>query len=240
MMSPVGRLVLIRTVGKQKLIGAMALLTMPALIGPMLGPALGGFITTYASWHWIFLINIPIGLLGITLVSLFFENLRAEIIEPFDLLGLVLIGLGVGGLAFGLTVIGIKLVPASVTVGLVAGGGMATLAYVVRARGMAAPVIDVTLFRLATFRAGVAGGFIFRVGAGALPFLLPLLMQLGFGMTPFQSGLVTLSTAVGAMMMKSAVPPSLRRGGVPQLLTWKPPGAPGVLAPPAALPPPPP
>ncbi len=220
MMSPVGRLVLIRTVGKHKLIGAMALLTMPALVGPMLGPALGGFITTYASWHWIFLINIPIGLLGITLVSLFFENLRAEISEPFDLLGLVLIGLGVGGLAFGLTVIGIKLVPASVTMGLVAGGAMATLAYVMRARGMAAPVIDLTLFRLATFRAGVAGGFIFRVGAGALPFLLPLLMQLGFGMTPFQSGLVTLSTAVGAMMMKSAVPPILRRVGFRNVLTW--------------------
>src|SRR6266436_6637667 len=220
MMSPVGRLVLIRTVGKHKLIGAMALLTMPALVGPMLGPALGGFITTYASWHWIFLINIPIGLLGITLVSVFFENLRAEISEPFDLLGLLLIGLGVGGLAFGLTVTGIKLVPASVTMGLVAGGAMATIAYVARARGMAAPVVDLTLFRLATFRAGVAGGFIFRVGAGALPFLLPLLMQLGFGMTPFQSGLVTLSTAVGAMMMKSAVPPILRRAGFRNVLTW--------------------
>jgi len=220
MMSPVGRLVLIRTVGKHKLIGAMALLTMPALIGPMLGPALGGFITTYASWHWIFLINIPIGLLGITLVSLFFENLRAEISEPFDLLGLLLIGLGVGGLAFGLTVTGIKLVPASVTIGLVAGGAVATLAYVARARGMAAPVIDLTLFRFATFQAGVVGGFIFRIGAGALPFLLPLLMQLGFGMTPFQSGLVTLSTAVGAMMMKSAVPPILRRAGFRNVLTW--------------------
>ncbi len=220
MMSPVGRLVLIRTVGKRKLIGAMALLTMPALIGPMLGPALGGFITTYASWHWIFLINIPIGLLGITLVTLFFENLRADISEPFDLLGLVLIGVGVGGLAFGMTVTGIKLVPTGVTAGLIAGGAMATLAYVLRARGMAAPVIDLTLFRLATFRAGVVGGFIFRIGAGALPFLLPLLMQLGFGMTPFQSGLVTLSTAVGAMMMKSAVPRILRRAGFRNVLTW--------------------
>jgi EmrB/QacA subfamily drug resistance transporter len=220
MMSPVGRLVLIRTVGKHKLVAAMALLTMPALIGPMLGPALGGFITTYASWHWIFLINIPIGLLGITLVSLFFENLRAETIEPFDLLGLVLIALGVGGLAFGMTVTGIKLVPAGVTVGLVAGGTMATVAYVVHARRMTAPVIDLTLFRLATFRAGVVGGFIFRIGAGALPFLLPLLMQLGFGMTPFQSGLVTLSTAVGAMMMKSAVPRILRWVGFRNVLTW--------------------
>src|SRR5258708_1448305 len=218
MMSPVGRLVLVRTVGKRNLVDAMTLLTMPALIGPMLGPALGGFITTYASWHWIFLINIPIGLLGITLVSLYFENLRAEISEPFDLLGLALIGFGVGGLAFGMTVIGINLVPGSVVVILIAAGATATFAYVVRSRGMAAPVIDLTLFRLATFRAGVVGGFIFRIGAGALPFLLPLLMQLGFGMTPFQSGLVTLSTAVGAMMMKSAVPPILRRAGVAELL----------------------
>jgi EmrB/QacA subfamily drug resistance transporter len=220
MMSPVGRLVLIRTVGKRNLVDAMALLTMPALVGPMLGPALGGFITTYASWHWIFLINIPIGLVGIALVSRFFENLRAEISEPFDLLGLVLIGFGVGGLAFGMTVTGIKLVPASVVIGLVAGGAAATFAYVVRARGMAAPVIDLTLFRLATFRAGVVGGFIFRIGAGALPFLLPLLMQLGFGMTPFQSGLVTLSSAVGAMMMKWAVPRILRRVGFRNVLTW--------------------
>jgi len=220
MMSPVGRLVLIRTVGKRNLVDAMALLTMPALIGPMLGPALGGFITTYASWHWIFLINIPIGLLGIALVSLFFENLRAEISEPFDLLGLVLIGLGVGGLAFGMTVTGINLVPGSVAIALIVGGATATFAYVMRSRGMAAPVIDLTLFRLATFRAGVVGGFIFRVGAGALPFLLPLLMQLGFGMTPFQSGLVTLSTAVGAMMMRSAVPRILRRVGFRNVLTW--------------------
>ncbi|HMA73114.1 MAG TPA: DHA2 family efflux MFS transporter permease subunit [Xanthobacteraceae bacterium] len=220
MMSPVGRLVLIRTVGKRKLVNAMALLTMPALVGPMLGPALGGFITTYASWHWIFLINIPIGLLGIVLVSLFFENVRAEITEPFDLFGLVLIGLGVGGLAFGMTVTGIRLVPAGVVIGLVAFGAAATFAYVVRARGMAAPVIDLTLFRLVTFRAGVVGGFIFRIGAGALPFLLPLLMQLGFGMTPFQSGLITLSTAVGAMMMKSAVPHILKRVGFRNVLTW--------------------
>ena len=220
MMSPVGRLVLIRTVGKRNLVNAMALLTMPALIGPMLGPALGGFITTYASWHWIFLINLPIGFLGIVLVSVFFENLRGDISEPFDLLGLVLIGLGVGGLAFGMTVTGIKLVPAGVAAGLILGGAAATFAYVVRARGMAAPVIDLKLFRLATFRAGVVGGFIFRIGAGALPFLLPLLMQLGFGMTPFQSGLVTLSTAVGAMMMKSAVPRILRRVGFRNVLTW--------------------
>jgi EmrB/QacA subfamily drug resistance transporter len=220
MMSPVGRLVLVRTVGKRNLVNAMALLTMPALIGPMMGPALGGFITTYATWHWIFFINIPIGILGITLVTLFFENLKSETREPFDLIGLVLIGCGVGGLAFGLTVTGMNLVPGVIAAGLVAAGALSTFAYVMHARGMAAPVIDLTLFGLPTFRAGVVGGFIFRIGAGALPFMLPLLMQLGFGMTPFQSGLITLSSAVGAMVMKSAVPRILRRVGFRSVLTW--------------------
>jgi EmrB/QacA subfamily drug resistance transporter len=220
MMSPVGRLVLVRTVGRRNLVDAMALLTTPALVGPIIGPALGGFITTYAAWQWIFFINIPMGVLGIALVSRYFENVRAERPEPFDILGLALIGLGVGGLAFGMTVTGIRLVPGWVVAALVAGGIASTTAYVLRSRTMPAPIIDFSLFRYATFRAGVAGGFLFRIGAGALPFLLPLLMQLGFGMTPFQSGLITLSAAVGAMMMKWAVPRVLRRTGFRNALTW--------------------
>jgi EmrB/QacA subfamily drug resistance transporter len=220
MMSPVGRLVLVRTVDRRNLVDAMALLTMPALVGPIIGPALGGFITTYAAWQWIFVINIPMGVLGIALVSRYFENVRAERPEPFDILGLALIGLGVGGLAFGMTVTGIRLVPGWVIGALVAGGTASTTAYVLRSRTIAAPIIDFSLFRYATFRAGVAGGFLFRIGAGALPFLLPLLMQLGFGMTPFQSGLITLSAAVGAMMMKWAVPRVLRRIGFRNALTW--------------------
>jgi EmrB/QacA subfamily drug resistance transporter len=220
MMSPVGRLVLIRTVGRQNLVDAMSFLTMPALIGPMLGPPLGGFITTYATWHWIFLINLPIGLLGIFLVTRFVENVRADSVEPFDFVGMALVGLGVGGLAFGLTVTGINFVPWTVIAALVAGGATATFAYIVHARRLPAPVIDLSLFKLPTFRAGVGGGFIFRVGTGALPFLLPLLLQIGFGRTPFQSGLITLSTAAGAMMMKWAVPRILRRVGFRDTLTW--------------------
>src|SRR5207244_8495882 len=119
MMSPVGRLVLIRTVGKHKLIGAMALLTMPALVGPMLGPALGGFITTYASWHWIFLINIPIGLVGLLLAQRYIDPISSERPDPFDLKGLVLAGLGVAGLAFGLSVAGLNLLPWPIVTALV-------------------------------------------------------------------------------------------------------------------------
>ncbi len=225
MMSPVGRLVLMRTIEKRKLIDAMALVTMPALLGPVIGPALGGFITTYATWHWIFLINIPIGVLGIALVSIFFDELRADVREPFDSIGLVLVGLGVGGLSFGMTVAGISLVPVAVTATLIVGGALATVLYVVRARhmaadGLAVPIVDLTLFRLATFRAGVAGGFLFRTGVGALPFLLPLLMQLGFGMTPFQSGLVTLSASVGALLMKTAASRIVKWAGFRNVLIW--------------------
>ncbi len=220
MMSPVGRLVLVRSVEKRKLIDAMALVTMPALIGPVIGPALGGFITTYATWHWIFLINIPIGLLGIALVSIFFEELRFDTREPFDFTGLMLVGCGLGGLSFGMTVAGISLVPVAVTAILITGGALATGLYVVRTPHVAAPVVDLTLFRLPTFRAGVAGGFMFRVGVGALPFLLPLLMQLGFGMTPFQSGLVTLSSSVGALLMKTAASRILKRVGFRGVLVW--------------------
>ena len=220
MMSPVGRLVLMRTVEKRKLIDAMALVTMPALLGPVIGPALGGFITTYATWHWIFLINIPIGLAGIALVTVFFDRLRFETRERFDFLGLTLVGLGVGGLSFGMTVAGMTLVSPAVTVLLLLGGVLATLLYVVHARHVAAPVIDLTLFRLPTFRAGVAGGFLFRAGVGALPFLLPLLMQLGFGMTPFQSGLVTLSSSVGALLMKSAAARIVKGFGFRTVLVW--------------------
>jgi EmrB/QacA subfamily drug resistance transporter len=219
MMSPVGRLVLIRTVEKSKLVDAMALVTLPALVGPMLGPPLGGFITTYASWHWIFIINVPIGIVGIGLVTRYVENVRAEAPDPFDFVGMVLVGTGVGGLAFGMTVLGLDFLPIAMVLALLAGGAAATLAYIVYARRTPAPVIDLSLFKLPSFRAGVAGGFMFRIGAGALPFLLPLMLQIGFHMTPFESGMITFATAVGAMTMKAVIPTILRRFGFRNTLT---------------------
>ena len=101
MMTPVGRMVLVRTISKRELVSAMAWVTTPALIGPVLGPPVGGFITTYATWHWIFIINVPIGLVGIVLATRYIEDLRAEHHEPFDIVGMVLAGLGIAGVAFG-------------------------------------------------------------------------------------------------------------------------------------------
>jgi EmrB/QacA subfamily drug resistance transporter len=220
MMTPVGRLILVRSVDRRVLIAAMTWVTMPALIGPVLGPPVGGFITTYASWHWIFIINVPIGLVGIALVTRYIENIKADVHDPFDLRGMVLAGVGMAGLAFGLSVLGLDFLPWPILAALIGIGALATGAYLAHARRTPAPVLDLSLFKLPTFRASVGGGFAFRVGVGAFPFLLPLLLQLGFHYTPFQSGLVTFASALGAMGMKTAVPMILRRFGFRAVLTW--------------------
>ena len=219
MMTPVGRVVLLRSVDKRTLVAAMTWVTMPALIGPLVGPPVGGFITTYFSWHWIFLINVPMGLLGIVLATRYIENIRADTLVPFDLAGMTLTGLGIGGLAFGLTVLGVDILPGSVVAGMIVAGAIFMAAYVLHARRTPAPILDLSLFALPTFRASIFGGSVFRAGVGALPFLMPLMLQVGFHMTPFHSGLVTFSTALGAMSMKAAVPLILKRFGFRATLT---------------------
>ncbi len=213
MMIPVGRLVILRTIDKSALVNAMAWVTVPALIGPVMGPPLGGFITTYFSWHWIFLINIPIGMLGIWMALKYIDPIRAEDPERFDLVGLVLAGLGVAGIAFGLSVAGLGLLPWPVVVGLIGGGAVAMWFYMLHAKRTASPVLDFTLLRHQTLRASLTGGFLYRMGVGALPFLLPLLMQIGFGLSPFKSGLVTFASAVGALGMKTLAARIIRTFG---------------------------
>ena len=218
MMTPVGRLVLVRSIDKRKLVDAMAWVTMPALVGPIIGPPVGGFITTYASWHWIFLINVPIGLIGIVLATRCIEDVRVEGLERFDLVGVVLAGAGVAGLAFGLSVAGLGLVPPVLVASFVAVGAIFMTAYVFHARQTAAPVLDFSLARIPTFRANVIGGSLFRLGIGALSFLLPLMLQLGFDYTPLQSGLVTFTAAVGAFAMKGFAAMIIRRFGFRNIL----------------------
>ena len=218
MMSPVGRLVLVRTVEKRALVAAMTWVSIPALVGPMLGPPVGGFLTTYASWHWIFLINIPIGLVGIALATRYIDNFRAENPPPFDAIGMVLAGVGMGGLAFGLSILGLNFLPFKWVLVLIATGALSSIAYIFHARRVPAPVLDLSLFKIPTLRASVAGGFVFRLGIGALPFLLPLMLQLGFAMTPFQSGMITFTTAIGAMGMKTAITTILRWFGFRSVL----------------------
>src|ERR1700689_1221268 len=220
MMTPVGRLIVVRSIDKELLLNAMSLLTIPALIGPICGPPLGGFITTYASWHWIFIVNVPIGLLGIALATRFIPDVRTEYPYPFDLMGFILSGLAIGGLAFGLSVMGLEFLPDSVVAALLGAGAISSVAYVAYARRAPAPILDLNLLKLPTFRASIFGGFMFRLGIGALPFLLPLLLQIGFDLTPFQSGLITFTSAVGSMFMKAAAVSVLKRLGYRNVLLY--------------------
>jgi EmrB/QacA subfamily drug resistance transporter len=218
MMSPVGRLVLLRTVERRALLGAMAWATMPALIGPMVGPPVGGFITTYATWHWIFLINVPIGVLGIGLATRYIEDIRVDNPGRFDFIGMALAGLGIAGLAFGLSVAGLDFLPTIVVVALIAGGALFSGLYVLYALRVPAPMLDLSLLAIPTFRASVAGGFLFRIGVGAWPFLIPLMLQIGLKYNPFQSGLVTFAGALGSMFMKPVIAPLIKQLGFKRIL----------------------
>src|SRR5271165_4379943 len=210
MMVPVGRLVLLRSVEKSDLVNAMAYLTVPALIGPVAGPPLGGFITTYFHWRWLFWINVPIGLLGVALSLRFIANLREEAVPKFDFEGFVLSGLGLVGLISGLSLIGRGMAPVWEVVAMIAASAALLALYARRAGLNEDAILDLRLLKIPTFFSGVVGGLIFRIGIGALPFLLPLLLQLGFGLTPFASGSLTFATAVGAMAMKFTASTALR------------------------------
>jgi EmrB/QacA subfamily drug resistance transporter len=218
MMVPVGRLVLLRSIAKSDLVSAMAYLTVPALLGPVAGPPLGGFITTYFHWRWIFWINVPIGVLGVLLSLRFIHNLREEAVPRFDFKGFVLSGVGLLSLISGLSMIGRGIAPYWVVAAMIAIGVLSLAAYIWHAHGKPDAILDLKLLRIPTFFAGAVGGFIFRIGIGAMPFLLPLLLQVGFGLTPFASGSLTFATAAGALIMKFTASKALRWLGFRQTL----------------------
>jgi EmrB/QacA subfamily drug resistance transporter len=218
MMVPVGRLVLLRSIAKSDLVSAMAYLTVPALVGPLAGPPLGGFITTYFHWRWIFWINVPIGVLGLALSLRFIRNLREEAVPRFDFKGFALSGIGLLSLISGMSVTGRGIAPFWVVAAMVAIGAGSLALYVRHARDNEDAILDLKLLRIPTFFAGVAGGLLFRIGIGALPFLLPLLLQIGFGLTPFESGSLTFAAAAGSLMMKFTAATALRWFGFRQTL----------------------
>ena len=213
LMVPVGRLVLLRTVPKSDLVRAMSYVSVPALIGPVMGPPLGGFIVTYASWRWIFFINIPIGVLGIFLVNLLIGDLKETGRRPFDFSGFVLTGVGLAALAFGFENVGRGALPITVVAGLLAVGGICIAVYLRHAARVSHPIIDLALFKIPTYASATVGGFLFRMGLGALPFLLPLMLQVGFGLDPLSSGLLTFASAAGAMTMKMTAAQIIRALG---------------------------
>ena len=220
MMMPVGRLVLLRTVERSELVRALAFLTTPALLGPVLGPPVGGFITTYYHWRWVFWINVPIGAVGIVLATLYIADVRAEERWPLDVRGFFLSGIGLSAFISGLTIAGRGLVSPLANGALIAAGVVSMLLYVRHARKTAHPIIDLRLLALPTFRASISGGLLFRTGSSAMPFLLPLLLQVGFGLSAFQSGSLTFVSAAGALLMKPTAGPVLRRFGFRSVLLW--------------------
>jgi len=219
MMTPVARLVLVRTTEKSGLVAAMATLTIPALVGPLIGPPVGGFITTFFAWHWIFLINIPIGALGIWLSGRFLPEIAPEATRPIDVPGFFLSAIAASGVVFGLSVVSLPALPPVVGVVTIAVGLTAALLYIRHARRTPYPLLELQLFANPVFRTAIVGGSLFRVGVGAAPFLLPLLFQLGFGLSPFQSGMITFATAAGALSMKFVAPKILKSMGFRTVLT---------------------
>ena len=213
MMVPVGRLIVLRTVPRDGLVGALAWLTVPALLGPVMGPPLGGYITTFWNWRWIFWINIPLAVLGVILATLMIPNIREEVVARFDTSGFLMAGPGLAAFLTGVTLAGLNLAPLWLVVLLIGGGLALTSAFVLHALRVEEPLVDLRLLALSTFRISVTAGTMFRVGVGALPFLLPLMLQLGFGLTAFQSGSLTFVSGMGAMLMKFAAQPLLRRFG---------------------------
>lgn len=210
MMTPVGRLVIVRGVPKDKLVTALSTLTIPSLIGPVIGPPLGGLIVTMADWRWIFFVNLPIGLLGILLASLFFEDAEHEQ-TPLDIKGFLLCAAGLPALIMGAASFGRHVATPEVAGGLCFAGVLILAYYVRHARRTERPLLDLRLLRNRTFSAGVVGGAIFRIGAGASAFLVPLMLQLGFGIDPLTSGMIVLATAAGALSMKFFAPRILSR-----------------------------
>ena len=218
MMLPVGRLVLLRSVPKDKLIGAMAWVTMPALVGPVIGPPIGGFIVTYLSWNWIFDINVPIGIAGFAMVSLFIRDMREPDPGPFDLTGLLLSGLALAGFMAVLELAGRNLLPPAYVTAIGVLCAASGTAYALHARRQTRPLLDFSLMRLPTFAISVLAGSLFRIGIGAVPFLLPMMLQVGFGRSAAQSGMITFASAAGAFGMKPATQWVLRRFGFRSVL----------------------
>ncbi|MBU9830439.1 MFS transporter [Rahnella sp. FC061912-K] len=213
LMVPVGRLTVLKTTPKPQLIKAIATLTWPALVAPILGPPLGGFITHYASWHWIFYINVPLGIIAMILAWRLFPQQPADQPKHFDKPGFVLTGLAMLALVTGLELISQDhILWATAVLLLSAGAAMSVLAVRHLSRS-AAPMVHLGSLVIPTFRISMGGGSLFRITISAVPFLLPLMLQVGFGMDPFHAGLLVLAVFAGNLAMKPATTPLIRRFG---------------------------
>ncbi|MEB6378245.1 MFS transporter [Leclercia adecarboxylata] len=218
LMVPVGRLAVLRTTPKHLLITAIATLTWPALVAPIIGPPLGGFITSYANWRWIFFINVPLGLIAIVLALRIIPDIYEETRRPFDMPGFIATSVAMVSLVCAMEMMGAQEIDTGITLALLA-VGVVTMIYALRHfRRAEWPMIRLDALQVPTFRVTMFGGSLFRASISAVPFLLPLLFQVGFGMDAFHSGLLVLAVFVGNLTIKPATTPLLRWLGFKKLL----------------------
>lgn len=220
MMVPVGRLTLVRAFGKSELVRAMSFVAVPGLVGPMLGPLAGGLITGYAHWSLIFFLNVPIGIAGLYLVERHLPDYREAHSPRLDLVGLTLFSSGIALLSYVLEVFGEHRLSSAAIAALLALSLALLAAYGLHASRTLSPLLNLALFSIRTFRAAVAGSFCTRIGIGGIPFLLPLLYQVGLGYTPVQSGLLMMPQAFAAMSLKMTMPRILARFGYRAVLVF--------------------
>ncbi len=213
LMLPVGRLTMVQTFAKSELIRAMSFVAIPGLIGPMLGPVAGGLIVAYFHWSIIFFVNIPIGLLGLYLVYRHLPDYREAETPPLDIVGLILFGSGVALLSYVLEVFGEHTLSGLEILGLLVIAALLLAGYGLHSTQVNHPLLRLALFRIRTFRAAVSGSYITRIGIGGIPFLFPLLYQVGLGFSPIQSGMMMMPQAIAAMSLKLTMPGILRRFG---------------------------
>ena len=183
MMTPVGRVIVVKSVPRLEIVRAMNYVTIPAVLAPLIGPSVGGFIVTYFSWPWIFFLNLPIGIAGLILVYRYVPDLREDTVAPLDLRGFVLTGLALAGLVFGFAAIGRGALPTQVIIASISIGAICAALYLAHARRKSDPIIDLTLLRNRTFAASIWGGGLFYLGTTAQVFLMALLLQVGFGLS---------------------------------------------------------
>ena len=218
MMMPVGRLTIIRTFPKSELLSAMNFVIIPALIGPLLGPTVGGLIVHWASWREIFFVNVPVGLAAIALAHRYMPDYKSEDLRPLDVIGLVLFGTGIALLSWLLEIFGEHKIDVTSAAVLLLISLSLLAAYAWHARDAHSPLLRLALFKIRTFRVSVAGGFATRLGVSGMPFLLPLLYQLGLGLPAWKSGLLMMPSAAAAMGMKFISVRLLNRFGYRQVL----------------------
>jgi EmrB/QacA subfamily drug resistance transporter len=220
MMVPVGRIIIFRVMPKSEFVRAMNYLSLPALLAPAAAPLMGGFITTYLHWRLIFFINVPVGVLGIYLTNRYIANSREPHPGPLDWLGFALSACGASALLLGLSLLDGELLSVRTALEMCVTGALLLALYVLHAQRAARPLLDLKFLRIPTYRASVLGGSMFRIGLGAFPFLLPLALQEGLGMSAFKSGSITCASAFGGMFMRSLTSGVLRRFGFRTVLIY--------------------